>query len=188
MGRIKDLIQTDPVRKRQLEFFSYPLEGERLIVEGWFRDERFVVGYTLDGRKLPPGLAHLMCVHLLLGEWPLVILDAEAEMVKVPYEWCLGAEEGIKKIIGLRIVSGFGEEVLKRLGGAKGCSHLTHLLVAMAPAALHGHWAYRSQDPPPLPGKLDDIEGVQFWINSCHVWGEDGPLIKKIQGLLNKGV
>jgi hypothetical protein len=186
MGRIKDLIQSESIRNRQLEFNSYPLDKERVVVEGWFRDERFLVVYGVDGRRHPPGLAHLMCVRILLGDSPPTIMDAEAEMVHVPYDVCSKAEEGVKKIIGLRIVSGFGEKVLKRLGGAKGCTHLTHLIVAMAPAALHGYWAIRTQEPQPLPRALEEIEGIKYWINSCHVWRENGPLIQRLKGLLEK--
>jgi len=186
MGRIKELIPNDPVRKRQVEFCSYPLEGERLIVEGWFRDERLVRGYAWDGRELPPGPAHLMCVRLLLGEWPLLILDAEAEMIQIPYDMCMKAVKGVKRITGLRIVSGFGEEVFKRVGGAKGCTHLTHLVVAAGPAAVHGFWTFQRQAPRPLPTKLEEIQGIEFWINSCHVWEKNGKLIKEIESSFNK--
>ena len=42
MTRLKDLIQGTPVHERRLHFRTYPLNDERLIVEGWLRDERFV--------------------------------------------------------------------------------------------------------------------------------------------------
>lgn len=186
MGRIKELIPNDPVRKRQVEFCSYPLEGERLIVEGWFRDERFVGGYAWDGRPIPAGPAHLMCVRLLLGEWPLLVLDAEAEMIKVPHDMCNKAVETVKRIVGLRIVSGFGEEVFRRMGGTKGCTHLTHLIVATGPAAVHGFWTFQMQEPRPLPDKLEEIEGIEFWINSCHVWEKNGELMKEIESFFDK--
>jgi hypothetical protein len=186
MGRIKELIGADPLRKRQIEFCSYPLERERLIVEGWFRDERLVRGYAWNGRELPPGVVHLMCVRLLLGEWPLLILDAEAEMIEVPYDMCVKGVKGVERIKGLRIASGFSEEVFRRIGGAKGCTHLTHLVVAAGPAAIHGFRTFQTQARRPLPSKLEEIEGIDFWIDSCHVWRKNGKLIQKIESFFDE--
>ena len=44
MIRLKDLIRESPVHERRLEFRTYPLEDDRLIVEGWLRDERLMQG------------------------------------------------------------------------------------------------------------------------------------------------
>ena len=88
MSRLKDLIREAPVHERRLTFKTYPLENDRVIVEGWLRDERFAAGFHWNGQSRPPGVVHWMCVRLLVGGWPLSILDAEAEMPGVPHELC----------------------------------------------------------------------------------------------------
>jgi hypothetical protein len=186
MGRLKDLIQDAPVHERRLEFRTYPLEDERLIVEGWLKDERLVPGYHWDGGPRPIGTVHWMCVRLLVGGWPLSILDAEAEMPGVPHPLCPTTLESVKKIVGLSIVSGYGEEVHKRLGGVQGCNHLTHLIATMGTAALHGYWTQQSRERLPIPKSLDEFPGLGAVINSCRLWREDGPLMQQIRDTIEK--
>jgi hypothetical protein len=181
MSRLKDLIQTDPVHERHLEFRTYPLEDERMIIEGWLRDERLVPGYHWNGKSRPTGVVHWMCVRLLVGGWPVTILDAEAEMPDIPHELCPTTLESVKRIVGLSIVSGYSEEVHRRLGGVQGCAHLTHLIVTMGPAALHGYWTQISRQRRPIPRSLDEFLGLPQLINSCKLWREDGPFMQMIQ-------
>jgi hypothetical protein len=186
MSRLKDMIQQDPVHERRVEFRTYPLDNNQVIVEGWLRDERLVTGYHWDGRDRPPGVVHRLCVRLLLGEWPLRILDAEAEMPGVPQDLCRDTRETVKKVVGLSIVSGFSEEVRRLIGGVEGCAHLTYLIVAMGPAALHGCWTQRSRRPLKVPRSLDDIAGLKYLINTCRLWREGGPMIQMIRERLEK--
>ena len=186
MASIKDLIDDAAVHERKLEMRTYPLKDDRLIVEGWLRDERLVPGYSWDGRPRSPGVVHWMCVRLLVVGWPLTILDAEAEMKTVPNELCPTTAESVKRLIGLSIVSGFSGKVRKRLGGIRGCSHLMHLVLSMGPAALHGYWSQRSRTPRPLPRSLDEFPELTALVNSCKLWREDGPLMKMRQEVLER--
>ncbi|MBK5100551.1 MAG: DUF2889 domain-containing protein [Desulfobacteraceae bacterium] len=186
MSRLKDLIKEAPVHERRLELRTYPVEEDQLIVEGWLRDDRLVPGYHWDGRPRPSGVVHWICVRLLVGGWPLSILDAEAEMPSVPHELCPTTLESVKKIVGLSIVSGYSEEVRNRLGGIKGCTHLTHLVLTMGPAAIHGYWTQRSRECRPVPRLIEEFPGLDAVINSCKLWREDGPLVKMVQDALGK--
>jgi hypothetical protein len=186
MSRLKDLIREAPVHERKLTFKTYPLEHDRVIVEGWLRDERLVQGFHWNGQSRPPGVVHWMCVRLLVGGWPLSILDAEAEMPGVPHELCPTTLEAVKKIINVDIVSGYTDEIKMRLGGVEGCAHLTHLILAMGPAALHGYWTQRSRKRRPLPRSLDEVPGLSLLINSCRLWKEDGPMMRMIRETLEE--
>jgi hypothetical protein len=186
MSRLKDLIRNTPVHERRLDFRTYPLENDRLIVEGWLRDEQLVPGYHWNGKHRPTGVVHWMCVRLLVGGWPVTILDAEAEMPDIPHELCPTTLESVKRIVGLAIVSGYSEEVHKRLGGVQGCAHLTHLIVTMGPAALHGYWTQQSRQRRPIPRSLDEFQGLTTLINSCRLWKEDGPLMQMIRETLER--
>jgi len=184
MSRLKALIHNAPVHERCLEFRTYPIEGERLIVEGWLRDERLVPGYHWNGQSRPTGVVHWMCVRLLVGGWPVTILDAEAEMPDIPHELCPTTLESVKRIVGLSIVSGYSEEVHRRLGGVQGCAHLTHLIVTLGPAALHGYWTQISRQRRPIPLSLDEFLGLPQLINSCKLWRKEGPFMQMIQEAL----
>lgn len=179
--KLKDLIRNSPVHEREMTVRTYPLEDKRLIVEGWLKDTRLVSGYHWDGKPNPAGVVHWMCVRLLVGGWPITILDAEAEMPGVPHELCPTTLDAVKRIVGVSIVSGYGEAVHERLGGVLGCAHLTHLVTIMGPAALHGYWTQHSRQPRPLPRSMEEMEGLNTLINSCRLWREEGPFVQKIR-------
>jgi hypothetical protein len=107
-------------------------------------------------------------------------------MPGVPHELCPTTLESVKKIINIDIVSGYTDEVKKRLGGIEGCAHLMHLILAMGPAALHGYWAQRSRKPRPLPSSLEEVPGLSLLINSCQLWREDGPMMQMIRKALEE--
>lgn len=186
MKKLKDLISESPVHERRLEIRTYATENDRIIVEGWLKDDRFVQRYQLDGSLSPPGKIHRICVRLLLGDWPLSILDAEAEMPVVPHDECPTAQDTVKEIIGLTITHGYGDRVLERLGGVKGCAHMVQLIIAMGNAALHGYWSQKLQEPFQVPDTPEELSGLDYVINSCMLWKKDGPLIRKVREAISQ--
>ena len=184
MGTLKELIKESPVHERQLTLRSYPLADGRLIVEGWLRDERLVEGYHWNGAPREPGVVHWMCIRFLVGDWPLTILEAEAEMPDIPHELCPSTLEGIERVVGLKIVTGYSEKVRGLFGGVKGCNHLTHLMMVMGTAALHGYWVQHSRKRRPMPRSLEEFEALPQLVNSCALWGEDGPIMKELRAAI----
>lgn len=180
----------DPIKKnnrihqRVLDLSTYALDDERVVVEGSLRDERFRPIYELSGRKREAGVIHHMVIRLVVGGEPLRILDAEAEMPQVPMPLCVTTRESVKKIIGVKIRSGFGERVHKLIGGVEGCAHLTHLLTVMAQEALHGYWTHKLRNPAAPPGSVEEIEGLSYLLNSCSLWRKDGPIMQEITAFL----
>ncbi|MBN1277793.1 MAG: DUF2889 domain-containing protein [Deltaproteobacteria bacterium] len=148
-SRLKNLIRENPVHERRIEVRTYPLGDDQLIVEGRLRDERLVKGYEWNEQPCSPGVIHLICVRLLVGNWPVTILDAEAEMEEIPHRLCPTILDGVKKIVGLPIIAGYSEKITGLLGGVRGCNHLTHLIVDMGTAALHGYWTNYVPHPSP---------------------------------------
>ena len=185
--RLRNMIKKEPVHERTLELKSYPLENDKLIVEGRLLDQRKVRIHHWSGKVRDPGVVHLMTLRILVGGWPLTIEDAEAEIHDAPYELCPQTEETVRKVIGMPIASGFSEAVKNRLGGVEGCNHLTHMLVVMGPAALHGFWTQASRKPRPAPKSLDDVPALDMVINTCRLWAEDGPLVDMIKARFENG-
>lgn len=180
MRRLKDLIQGPAVHQRKIDIRTIPVENRQIIVEGWLTDHRLLEGYHWDGRPRPPGVVHRIGVRLLVGDWPPAVLEAEADMVNIPHELCGPVADSVKKIVGVAVAAGFSEQIRRRLGGVEGCSHLTHLILAMGPAILHGFWAQHSRQPRPVPRSRDEVQGLPYLINSCRLWQEDGPLLQLV--------
>jgi hypothetical protein len=178
MSRLKDLLSGPPVHQRQIEIRTVPLDSRQIVVEGWLTDNRLMTGYHWDGRPRPPEVVHRIGVRFLVGGWPPAILEAEADLAEIPHELCLTVADTVGKMVGVSVAAGFSEQVRRRLGGVEGCSHLTHLILAMGPAILHGFWAQHSRQPRPTPKTRDEVQGLPYLINSCRLWREDGPLLQ----------
>jgi hypothetical protein len=185
MPSLREKMNTKPIHSRSLDLKTYPVDEDKIIVEGWLKDERIKRGYGPDGQVRKEGLVHHMCVRFLVGGMPPTILDAEAEMPHVPHELCHSTQNSIKKVIGLVIKSGFGEVVHKMIGGVQGCAHLAHLVMVMGQEAVHGYWTHKLSSQPPDPRPFEEIEGLSYVINSCSLWREGGPLHREIRESLN---
>jgi hypothetical protein len=183
---LRDLIKERPVHERKVEIRTYPLEEGEVLVEGILTDTRLTEGYRWDGAARGPGVIHRMSVLMRLGGMPLCILEAEAQMHDIPHGQCPETLDSVKRIIGLSVTAGFTTEVRRRLGGTKGCTHLTSLIISMAPAALHGFWTAASRNRHPIPASLEDFPALQQLTNSCALWREGGPLIKEIEETIRR--
>jgi Protein of unknown function (DUF2889) len=184
MSLVDAIKKENRIHQRVLDMSTYALDDEKVVVEGTLRDERFRPIYELSGQKREEGVVHHMIIRLVVGGLPLRILDAEADMPHVPMPLCVTTRESVKKIIGLKIKSGFGEKVHKLIGGVEGCAHLTHLLTVMVQEALHGYWTHKMRKPEPPPGSLEEIEGLSYLLNSCSMWRKDGPILQEIKEFL----
>jgi hypothetical protein len=164
MGSLKALTTGKPFHRRSIEMKSYALDDDTILLEGWLREDRFQPVFNLTGEKIGKGPLHHMVIRLKLGGAPLTILDAEAEMVHVPLDFCHGTLETIQQIIGLEIRAGFKKEVRALMGGERGCAHLTHLLTVMSQAAFQGIPPTSAKPGSPCQGPLTRLKGLtHFW-------------------------
>jgi hypothetical protein len=185
----------DKAHERTITIATYPAREGRAVVEGRLVDRRLKDNYLLTGEKRPAGEIHHMIVRLLVDTAGLTIEDVEVEMVTVPRDECEQVRNSLDAIKGEKIAKGFTNRMKSLLGGTKSCTHLVALLIAMGPAALQGVFSSRAQKPIDLPAMLADHSRVKFFmktmLNTCYVWREDGPELKKLLELIvgmRKGV
>jgi hypothetical protein len=168
----------DKIHVRNVEVSTYECEGEGIIVEGVLRDNRLKPYYLIAGDAHPPGTIHHMIIRLLVGE-NLLIKKIEVEMPCTPHTDCIETINSLKEIEGLNIAPGFSFRVKKITGGIKGCSHLTTLILVMAPAAVQGFWSNMARKP--FDGKLSRESMEKYLADTCYTWRKDGPLMKKLE-------
>jgi len=170
---------------RKIEVSTHEYDGQRIIVEGFLKDERFQDSHMLNGETFPDGVIHHMMIRLLVNCSSLLIEDVDVDLLSVPRDECRETINCLAPVKGLTITKGFTSKVKKLVGGKKGCTHLVELLLAMAPAAIQGFAAYQSQKPsPPDPAHTRMI--YHFLLNTCHVWREDGPLAESLKKMIDK--
>jgi hypothetical protein len=168
-----------PVHTRSIEISTCEYETNAVLVEGRLVDNRHCTTYYLSGEARPPGIVHDMVIRLVVRGPDPTIESVAVEMKSVPRQECLETEDSLAWLAGMQIRSGFTEQVKAAAGGAKGCSHLVALLLAMAPAAIQGAFAAMAQQPL----NLDSYGGqaLHFLENTCRVWRSDGPAMEDLR-------
>jgi len=168
----------EKVHVRSVEVSTYECKGEGIIVEGILKDNRLKPYYLITGDSHPPGTIHHMVIRLMVGEH-LLIKKIEVEMPSTPHPDCIETVNSLKEIEGLYIAPGFSAKVKKITGGIKGCTHLTTLLLVMAPAAVQGYWSNMARKP--FDGKLTRESMEKYLTDTCYTWRKDGPLMMKLE-------
>jgi hypothetical protein len=172
------------LHSRNIEITTYDYYGQRIIVEGFLKDDRFQKSHVVTGETFPSGVIHHLAIRLLVNCSNLLIEDIDVDMISVPRKVCRESIDCLALIKGLTITKGFTSKVKKLAGGNKGCTHLVELLLAMAPAVFQGFGAHQSQKPSDIdPDQAKMIS--QFLVNTCRAWREDGPFVEMFKKKLN---
>ena len=163
---------------RRIECFGYAREDGLWDIEGHIVDTK-TYGFTNTSRgTLEPGdPVHDMWVRLTITD-EMEIVAVEAVTDAGPFTICGDITPAYQKLIGLRIVSGFTAGVKERLGGVRGCTHLTELLGPMGTVAYQTMVRHRNEQPKPGDTRGDDIHKRRpRHINTCHALASDGPVV-----------
>lgn len=165
----------EKVHNRTMDISTYAVDDQHIQVEGEFREGNAVVTYLMSGDPFGPALFHHMRIRLLIEGGTFVIKDLEVEFIEAPHmEICREMEHCLDNLKGVSITAGFAAKVKKAAGGPRGCTHVTTLLLAMAPAALQGFWQFQFRDPlgrDTLPMDMDE-----YVEDSCWTYRKDGPM------------
>ncbi len=186
MNRI-DYTPENKGHERVITMSTFTRGDNHIVVVGRLYEVRMKDYYLFTGEKKPAGPLHDLTITMLVKVPELLIEDIESAMTAVPREDCHAMADCLDRLRGMSIEQGFTLKVRSLLSGVKGCTHLTHLLITMAPAVMQGFWAVTAQKAPHERGDLsvERIAGVlQGLKNSCYAWREDGPALKRLKSLL----
>lgn len=162
---------------RKVECFGYQREDGLWDIEGHITDTKTYSFVNTERGELEPGMpVHDMWIRLTIND-RMEIVDAEAVTEASPFSICGNIAPDYKKLIGLRIVSGFTQAVKDRLGGTAGCTHLTELLGPVGTVAYQT--MVRPRQPPPLGAGLEPVKRPRV-LNTCHAFHEEGPIVKRL--------
>ena len=158
-------------------------------------DREMVARGTVHDVK-PPGLyiegdpdpltMHHMTIELRVECPSLVITDAHVQFGTHPQDTCPAIASHYGNLVGLSIARGFTHQVRERFGGPRGCTHVTALLQAMAPALVQATWSMRIHDTRasseqggvPATDMLARLKLANS--GTCHVWAVDGEMMAAV--------
>ena len=116
---------------------------------------------------------HDMGVTVTFTYPDLVIAAVTSRMTRTPYPVCPGALAAVQACAGMKVQAGLQLMLQRRAGGARGCTHLTQLVLDACHGAVQGLLAMASQresQPGQLPAqaKIDFLEERDLSIrDSC---------------------
>lgn len=110
----------------------------------------------------------------------LNVVDARAASDWTPYPgFCETIAPDYRKLIGLNLFNDFRRHVRERLGGTRGCTHLTELTNVLPSAAVQAfaNEVIQSRDA----SHPDHHAGTSqpFQLDRCHALRTDGPAVAK---------
>lgn len=107
---------------------------------------------------------HEIKIHLIIQPITMEIMDASAEMLRIPYEICPQALKNLKQLKGLKIKPGINRQVIELLGGRNGCVHVVDLLRESFTGAVQGDMSLRVQG---LSGEAITSKLAETLAGSC---------------------
>ncbi len=117
---------------------------------------------------------HRMLVRITVDH-DLVVHAAEAETEAGPFTICGDIAPVFASLVGERVGRGWRRTVIERMGGVRGCTHLTDLLLGpVAQTVLQTVAASRSRRASPTAEG-----GKPPLIDSCHALASGGPVVRR---------
>src|SRR3954467_4451752 len=172
-------IDAQPLHERIYRVKAYRNEDGTVLLRGAVRDQKPAnLFFPQDDGPLT---VHHMVVDLVMDPTTFEITSARTVMEPHPHEICRVVEPHYDKLVGLSIARGFSAKVRELFGGPRGCTHITALLLAMAPVAVQSMFSMQSSEatsqPVDGPRRMTDEHrkrALAYNLNTCHVWAEDG--------------
>ncbi len=166
----------EKIHQREINISTFKTDDKEIIVEGSLLDNRLVATYHLSGVDRPPDTVHHLIIRILVDK-KLVIRQVETEMPRTPHVECPETIDSLQDLVGMKISRGFTMKIKNMFGKGRGCSHLSELIISMAPAAIQGYWTAISGDP-----ISEDLKYTMKLLltDTCWVWRRDGPAINQL--------
>lgn len=169
-----------PLHRRQITCTAYLRDDGVIDIEAELKDVS-PDGTHLLFKQVPPGGAiHHMHVSVTV-DMDLVIQDITARMLSGPAGSCPEVEPAYDALRGLALRAGFRRMVKERVGGVKGCTHMTDLLGPMATTAVQSRFALdRARRNGRMPGDEVGFMPKPALIESCHTYRAESAAVKVI--------
>jgi len=161
-------VPRDELHHRRYELHGYRRHDGLYDVEARMTDTKSQALTLQSGRVVAADEPiHDMWVRLVVDE-DLVVHDIVAATDSSPFDICPEATATLRTVIGLRIAAGWTNAIKLRLGGKKGCTHLTELLSPLATVAFQTLAPVRLAKP-----EIDEKTGRPRKLDTCYAYASE---------------
>jgi Protein of unknown function (DUF2889) len=148
----------------------WDVEAELIDTKG--RDFMLATGLRKQGEPI-----HHMRMTVTIDEH-FNVVEAKGDSLRAPYLGeCKTVESAYGQLVGLNLLKGFRHAVRERLGGTRGCTHLTELTNVLPTAAVQAFAGevLRTNDNAD-PSAAQD-ETMPWQLDRCRALRVDGPAV-----------
>jgi hypothetical protein len=173
----------EPIHTRVVECKGYRRSDGLWDIEGHITDRK-TYSYTSNERgEVSAGEpVHDMRIRLTVDD-SLLVTAIEAVTDTSPYpEVCPSISSAYQQVVGLRIGPGWTRALKERLGGVKGCTHLSELLGPIATTAFQTVIPLKSREERERRQSNQQQEGQAApfpLLNTCHTFSAAGPVVAR---------
>jgi hypothetical protein len=167
---------SSPAARERLHTRRVSYEGYRRA-DGLFDVEAHITDSKERDYKLAMGTrskdipVHNMWARVTINR-QFEVVDIEAVTDDMPYPGqCDRIGPAYKKLIGSNLLKGFRKAIAEKMGGVKGCTHLSELLGYLPTAAVQTFAGIRSE--------TDSHDGRKpFQLDACHALASDTETVR----------
>lgn len=163
------------IHTRKIRCEAFQRDDDLWDIEGIITDTKSYSFDNVDRGGIAAGEpVHQMRVRLTIDE-DLVVQSAEAVTEAGPFNMCGDITPDYSKLAGLKIGPGWRKNVYKQLGGTKGCTHISDLVLGPLPVT-----AFQAVIPARRKRENEPGDGKQpSTLNTCHALAATSPVVKR---------
>lgn len=121
-----------PIHTRRIVCDAYRRQDGLIDVEGHITDIRpFPYHNHWDQSVVDGTPIHEMRMRLTINA-DKRIEAVEVSFDNIPFPHCAGSTDHYQRLVGLTISAGMGRQVMEKVGGVEGCTHLTGMIQILA--------------------------------------------------------
>lgn len=164
---------------RQVVCTGFERDDGLFDIEGRLLDTKGVDTDFPYGTIPADGVLHYMRIVMTIDE-DMVIRQFKAVTEQAPTPVCGQINRAYGALVGLRIGAGFKQRVAERVGGVKGCTHLTEMLGPMATTAIQTLAPVMQKRLRQRAAQDPDFHMPRHWvIGTCHAYHPEGDAARR---------
>ena len=171
---LPDPLPREPLHTRRVECRGFRRADGLWDIEGHLVDTKaYPFANSFRGEIAPGEPLHAMWLRLTLDD-ALQVREVAAVTDAGPYAICPAITRAFGQLKGLTVGRGWRREVLARLGGVRGCTHLVELLWPMATAAYQTIYPVLARERAAAAESRPPAH-----LDSCHALARDGEVVRE---------
>ena len=169
-----------PIHTRRVTCRGFRRDDGLWDIEGHLVDVKDYTFHTSCRGDIEPGdPIHGMWMRVTVTD-RFEVVDIEAVTEKSPFAICSTVAGDYKRLIGLTIGAGWNRAIKERLGGVRGCTHLTELLGPLATAAFQTIYPILAREQAERLRSHPEERPIErpALLDTCHVFDTNGAYVR----------